>query len=167
MKRLRIEHTTGFDYPGEVGASYNEARMLPTTSDSQFVLSSQLDIEPSTNVNYYVDYFGTRVAAFDVLSPHGALTITARSLVEVRPRPIEHADISWDALAALRETARERHVEGFMLKRRTSPYGTGRRKGSTARRSTHSHFGSAAVESGCASAITSTMPTTALPSLEW
>ena len=59
MKRLRIEHTTGFDYPGNVGASYNEARMLPTTSDSQFVLSSQLDIEPSTAVNYYVDYFGT------------------------------------------------------------------------------------------------------------
>ncbi|GAA1995496.1 transglutaminase family protein [Microbacterium ulmi] len=99
MKRLRIEHATGFSYQGDVSASYNEARMLPGSTDSQFVLSSQLDIEPSTSVNQYVDYFGTRVAAFDVLSPHTELRITARSLVEVRPRPLEHHDVSWDALA--------------------------------------------------------------------
>lgn len=104
MMRLRIEHATGFTYQGEVGASYNEARMLPSSTDSQFVLSSQLDIEPSTSVNQYLDYFGTRVASFDVLAAHSALSITARSLVEVRPRPLEFTDISWDALA--REAAR-------------------------------------------------------------
>jgi len=98
MKRLRIEHQTGFSYQGDVSASYNEARMLPTSTDSQFVLSSSLDIEPSASVNQYVDYFGTRVAAFDVLSPHSALTISARSLVEVRPRSMEHVDITWDGL---------------------------------------------------------------------
>lgn len=100
MKRLRIEHQTGFSYPGDVTASYNEARMLPGSTDSQFVLSSSLDIDPSTSVNQYVDYFGTRVAAFDVLSPHSSLQITARSLVEVRPRPLEHVDLTWEALAA-------------------------------------------------------------------
>lgn len=99
MKRLRIEHATGFAYQGDVGASYNEARMLPSSTDSQFVLSSQLDIEPSTSVNQYVDYFGTRVAAFDVMAGHSALNITARSLVEVRPRPLAHSDMSWDGLA--------------------------------------------------------------------
>ena len=36
---------------------------------------------------------------------------------------------SWDDLAALRETSRERHVEGFMLKRLSSPYRTGRKRG--------------------------------------
>ena len=77
MKRLRIEHQTGFSYLGDVSASYNEARMLPGSTDSQFVLNSSLDIEPSTSVNQYVDYFGTRVAAFDVLSPHAELNITA------------------------------------------------------------------------------------------
>ena len=35
----------------------------------------------------------------------------------------------WDALAALREQSRERHVEGLMLKRWTSPYRPGRRRG--------------------------------------
>lgn len=121
MKRLRIEHQTGFAYPGDVVASYNEARMLPVSTDSQFVLSSSLDIEPSTSVNQYVDYFGTRVAAFDVLSPHSGLTITARSLVEVRPRPIEHADITWEALHE--EASRSiTTVEQLTQTRRTTPH---------------------------------------------
>ncbi|WP_438354396.1 transglutaminase family protein [Microbacterium sp. CJ88] len=120
MKRLRIEHSTGFSYPGDVTASYNEARMLPGSTDSQFVLSSSLDIEPSTSVNQYVDYFGTRVASFDVLSPHSALQITARSLVEVRPRPLEHADMSWDELAA-EAPRRIGTVEQLVQTRRTRP----------------------------------------------
>ncbi|MBN9179399.1 MAG: transglutaminase family protein, partial [Microbacterium sp.] len=121
MKRLRIEHATGFAYHGDVSASYNEARMLPGTTDSQFVLSSSLDIEPSTSVNSYVDYFGTRVSAFDVLSPHSELKITARSLVEVRPRPVEHGGLTWDDLAA--QTARGIDtVEQLVQTNRTRPH---------------------------------------------
>jgi DNA ligase-1 len=43
----------------------------------------------------------------------------------VSPR-VEAAD--WKAYAALRDTARERRVEGFMLKHRLARYGVGRRK---------------------------------------
>jgi len=121
MMRLRIEHTTGFAYQGDVGASYNEARMLPTSTDSQFVLSSQLDIEPSTSVNYYLDYFGSRVAAFDVLAGHRALEITARSLVEVRPRPLEFPEISWERLAA-ESTRSIGTVEMLGQSARTAPH---------------------------------------------
>jgi transglutaminase-like putative cysteine protease len=121
MKRLRIEHSTGFAYQGDVTASYNEARMLPGTTDSQFVLSSSLDIEPSTSVNSYVDYFGTRVSAFDVLSPHSELTITARSLVEVRPRPIEHAGTTWAELADVVSRSLET-VEQLTQTNRTRPH---------------------------------------------
>lgn len=121
MMRLRIEHTTGFAYQGDVGASYNEARMLPISTDSQFVLSSQLDIDPSTSVNYYLDYFGTRVAAFDVLAGHRALEITARSLVEVRPRPLEFPALGWERLAA--ESARSiGTVEMLGQSARTAPH---------------------------------------------
>jgi DNA ligase-1 len=35
----------------------------------------------------------------------------------------------WQALAVLREQSRARGVEGFMLKRRDSPYGVGRKRG--------------------------------------
>jgi len=121
MKRLRIEHATGFSYQGDVGASYNEARMLPSSTGSQFVLSSQLDIAPSTSVNHYVDYFGTRVAAFDVLAPHSALDITARSLVEVRPRPLETSDMTWEQLQ--READRQiATVEMMSQTTRTAPH---------------------------------------------
>ncbi|MDE0546607.1 transglutaminase family protein [Microbacterium sp. C7(2022)] len=142
MKRLRIEHQTGFGYQGEVSASYNEARMLPGSTDSQFVLNSSLDIEPSTSVNQYVDYFGTRVAAFDVLSGHGSLTITAKSLVEVRPRPIEHVEYSWADLerdsSKLIET-----VEQLSQTNRTRPHAE---VADLARRiaSEHTHPGEAA-----------------------
>jgi len=121
MKRLRIEHETGFAYEGAVSASYNEARMLPGTTDSQFVLSSSLEIEPSTAVNSFVDYFGTRVSSFDVLSPHRGLRITARSLVEVRPRPIEHSGLTWERLAT--EAARSiTTVEQLSQTPRTQPH---------------------------------------------
>ena len=121
MKRLRIEHQTGFSYQGEATASYNEARMLPVSTDSQFVLNSSLDIEPSTSVNQYVDYFGTRVAAFDVLTPHSSLTITARSLVEVRPRPLEHIDLTWEELAREADRSLET-VEQLSQTSRTRPH---------------------------------------------
>jgi DNA ligase 1 len=46
----------------------------------------------------------------------------------IRLSPLVNAS-SWRDLAALREEARDRGVEGFMLKHRESAYGTGRRKG--------------------------------------
>ena len=121
MKRLRIEHATGFSYQGDVSASYNEARMLPSTTDSQFVLSSSLDIEPSTSVNSYLDYFGTRVSAFDVLSPHADLKITARSLVEVRAQPIDHVDMTWERLAEEADRSVQT-VEQLVQTPRTAPH---------------------------------------------
>lgn len=121
MKRLRIEHQTTFAYHGDVSTSYNEARMLPGSTENQFVLSASLDIEPSTSVNQYVDYFGTRVTSFDVLAPHSTLTLTARALVEVRPRPFEPDDMTWDQLA--REAARSVEVvEQLSQTPRTAPH---------------------------------------------
>lgn len=46
MKRLRVTHSTGYRYSGEVSASYNEARMLPASGARQLVLHSALDVEP-------------------------------------------------------------------------------------------------------------------------
>jgi DNA ligase-1 len=46
----------------------------------------------------------------------------------IRASPVVRA-ASWDEFGRLRAESRERGVEGFMLKRLTSPYGVGRRKG--------------------------------------
>ncbi len=55
------------------------------------------------------------------------LEVAAGAVDGMQLSPIE-ARGSWTELAALRESSRERGVEGFMLKHRAARYGTGRRK---------------------------------------
>jgi transglutaminase-like putative cysteine protease len=113
-------HKTGFSYQGQVKASYNEARMLPSTTDGQFVLSSTIEIQPTASQHAYVDYFGTRVTAFELLTPHQELSLQASSLVEVRPRAHAEASTSWDDLpgiAGLRLETQEQTAQT----RRTEP----------------------------------------------
>jgi transglutaminase-like putative cysteine protease len=107
MNRLRIRHSTGFSYAGEVTASYNEARMLPTSADGQLVLFSHLEISPVSNTHNYVDYWGTRVSSFEILAAHRELALTATSLVEVRPRRQPDQSLSWDELAVAVEASTE------------------------------------------------------------
>ncbi|GAA4679450.1 transglutaminase family protein [Frondihabitans cladoniiphilus] len=99
MSRLRIRHVTGFQYEGEAKASYNEARMLPASTENQFVLSSNLRIEPNSGAHEYLDYWGTRVSSFEVLQPHRQLSLTATSLIEVRSAPHPEHSFGWDDLA--------------------------------------------------------------------
>lgn len=120
MNRLRIKHMTGFHYGGDVTASYNEARMLPSSADGQLVLYSNLEILPMSGHHSYVDYWGTRVSSFEILTPHKELALTATSLVEVRPRVHEAHAATWDELAALVETSTE-NIEHSKQTRRTDP----------------------------------------------
>jgi DNA ligase-1 len=80
--------------------------------------------------------------AYDLLEDGGA-DIRARPLSErrsrlrqrlegVSPRLLLSPEVeapSWEGLAALRDEARRRNVEGLMLKRLASPYQAGRRRG--------------------------------------
>jgi transglutaminase-like putative cysteine protease len=100
MSRMRVKHRTGFTYGGEVTASYNEARMLPSSGDGQFVLFSHLDISPMSSSHGYVDYWGTRVNSFEILTPHRELALTATSLVEVTRQQHETHLSGWHELAA-------------------------------------------------------------------
>lgn len=120
MNRLRIKHKTGFSYGGEVTASYNEARMLPVSSEGQLVLYSNLEILPISANHGYVDYWGSRVASFEILTPHTELALTATSLVEVRPREYVDSAIGWEDLADAAERATE-FVEQRGQTRRTAP----------------------------------------------
>lgn len=120
MNRLRIKHMTGFHYGGDVTASYNEARMLPVSSDGQIVLFSNLEILPISSHHNYVDYWGSRVSSFEILTPHKQLSLTATSLVEVRPRPHGDSGLTLNELAI--EAARTTDtVEQLRQTRRTAP----------------------------------------------
>jgi transglutaminase-like putative cysteine protease len=120
MNRLRIRHVTGFHYGGDVTASYNEARMLPVSADGQLVLYSNLEIQPVSSQHGYVDYWGSRVSSFEVLTPHKELSLTANSLVEVRPRDHDDTCLPWDELAIAAERATQ-YVEQLPQTRRTAP----------------------------------------------
>lgn len=84
-----------------------------------------------------------RVLAYDLLELDGAdlrtrplherrgaldalLNATASPVVQISPRIVT---ANWEDAASLREEARERGVEGFMLKRKDSPYRHGRKRG--------------------------------------
>ncbi len=120
MNRLRIKHVTGFEYAGDVTASYNEARMLPVSSDGQLVIASQLDVAPVGAAHSFVDYWGTRVTSFDVLTPHRQLSLTATSVVEVRPRIVAQAVEDWSTLASA-SLALGSTVEQLELTKLTTP----------------------------------------------
>jgi transglutaminase-like putative cysteine protease len=120
VNRLRIKHMTGFHYGGDVTASYNEARMLPVSSDGQLVLFSNLEILPISSHHSYVDYWGSRVSSFEILTPHRELALTATSLVEVRSRPHGESGISWADLAVEVERTTD-SVEQLKQTRRTNP----------------------------------------------
>jgi len=120
VSRIRIRHTTGYRYEQPAVASYNESRMLPSTSDGQFVIYSNLDIRPNTSANTYEDYWGTKVVSFDVLAPHTELQLTATSLVEVRPRLTGGHDLSWEQLEKVSMRATQ-YVEQLGQTVRTRP----------------------------------------------
>lgn len=120
MNRLRIRHITGFHYGGDVTASYNEARMLPVSAEGQLVLFSNLEILPMSSHHSYVDYWGSRVSSFEILTPHQELSLTATSLVEVRPRSHQETSVDWTALAIAAEGTTDT-VEQLKQTRRTAP----------------------------------------------
>jgi len=120
MKRLRIKHSTGFSYGGDVTASYNEARMLPASVESQLVLFSNLEILPISSQHNYVDYWGSRVASFEVLTGHKELSLTSTSLVEVHEREHESECMSWADLTAAAQLSMDA-VDNLRQTRRTDP----------------------------------------------
>lgn len=82
--RLRIEHTTTFEYSTPARASYNEVRQTPLSTSRQTTLESGIRTTPHALQNAYWDYWGTQVVSFNVDAPHDALTIKGRALVETQ-----------------------------------------------------------------------------------
>lgn len=97
--RLQIVHSTRYRYSAPVSQSYNEARLEPRSDRHQAVLSSRVEVEPSTRVVRHVDYWGSVVHHFDVQVPHQELSVVGRAVVETGTAPVEPGDASWADLA--------------------------------------------------------------------
>jgi transglutaminase-like putative cysteine protease len=119
-QRLGIVHTTGFHYPGQVLASYNEARMTPLTTPLQVTLDHRIEVTPGASTFTYRDYWGTQVTAFELRVPHDQLTVTARSVVWTFPADGSEASASaWADLTS--DACRDRYAELLAPTQRTQP----------------------------------------------
>jgi transglutaminase-like putative cysteine protease len=104
--RVSIDHKTGFHYETGVASSYNEARMIPATTELQTVWTSRINIDPNPWSFTYTDYWGTQVTTFEVHEPHNRLSVHAQSVVETRGderpwdanRQAAENDLGWPAL---------------------------------------------------------------------
>ncbi|MFE3851766.1 transglutaminase domain-containing protein [Streptomyces griseorubiginosus] len=108
-RRLRIEHVTEVAYAQPAASSHNEVRMTPLTLPAQTTLDARVTVNPTTPTWTYWDYWGTQVTGFDLMDPHGRLTITASSLVETTPPEPLPAAPSWAEVAE--RVARSRLLE--------------------------------------------------------
>lgn len=98
-RRLRIKHVTKVSYAQPAASSHNEVRMTPLTLPAQTTLDARVTVNPTTPTWSYWDYWGTQVTGFDLMDPHGQVTITASSLVETsRPEPLP-APPTWAEVA--------------------------------------------------------------------
>ena len=99
--RLKVRHTTTYEYSAVVHASYNEARISPLDTANQFTLEHRVEVHPAANLFRYRDYWGSRVHSFDLHQPHTELTVVGTSLVETAQRTPNLDDtVVWDAIDA-------------------------------------------------------------------
>jgi hypothetical protein len=98
---LRVRHTTAFSYSRVVHASYNEARISPLDTASQFTLEHRVEVHPATNLFRYRDCWGSRVHCFDLHQPHTELSVVGTSLVETAQRtPVLDETVARDGACA-------------------------------------------------------------------
>lgn len=85
--RYNLRHLTEYRYPQPVANSYNLACLTPRQLSYQQVEQTQLDVEPyPSEVQQRLDYFGNTQHFIHLQSPHLQLSVTANSIVNVRPR---------------------------------------------------------------------------------
>jgi transglutaminase-like putative cysteine protease len=116
--RLRVDHSTGYQYDTEVAASYNEARLTPQTDPRQLTIEARVETAPVAAQYRYWDYWGTQVTAFEVQEPHEALEVVVRSVVETEDAdaiPVDGPD--WAYLRS--DQLRDEHCEWLTATPRT------------------------------------------------
>lgn len=100
---FEVRHVTQYNYDEPVRESVMELRMQPRSGHGHHLITSELDIDPPSQIFAYSDGWGNTVKFFDVPFPHKRLTITARSVVETDPPPPTPEALTlaeWDKLAS-------------------------------------------------------------------
>jgi transglutaminase-like putative cysteine protease len=94
-----VEHVTRYDYGAPVAHAHHLLHLTPRDHGWQTTLSHTADVLPNTaHVQQDFDNFGNQLTRMELDHPHQQLDITARSRLEIQPRPaLEAADtVSWE-----------------------------------------------------------------------
>lgn len=98
-RRYRIKHITTYTYSDRVSSSYGRGFLAPRDMDGQHCAEKSVTVEPPpTDQSFGVDVYGNEDVYFHVTHDHEKLVVTADSLVEVYPRPVDETT-SWPATA--------------------------------------------------------------------
>jgi transglutaminase-like putative cysteine protease len=103
--KYRVAHTTAYRYDEEVSSSYGQFHLLPRELPGQRCARSEVVIEPRPD-DYLErsDFFGNRMAYFEIRSSHLNLSVGTTSWIEVATAfrqqaaaAIDEAGIVWEA----------------------------------------------------------------------
>jgi transglutaminase-like putative cysteine protease len=81
--KLRVEHTTLFEYEAPVYETATEVRLQPGEDPNSplRVLSFTLTVAPSAKISHYKDFYGNNVHHFNLLQSHKRVEIVAVTVV--------------------------------------------------------------------------------------
>lgn len=82
MKRLRITHTTRYEYANPVLFGPHRLMIRPRDSHDLRLLSAMIDVAPAAKLVWYHDVFGNSIAQATFSEPAATLTIVSALLVE-------------------------------------------------------------------------------------
>lgn len=101
MPFYKIQHITRYTYPNPVIDSMNQILLYPIQDEHQEVQKHELLISSKPLVEEFFDHFGNKVGIFNIIKPHGELTI--QSLIEIHTQTIEFPDETQPAEAHWQE----------------------------------------------------------------
>jgi transglutaminase-like putative cysteine protease len=103
--KYRVAHTTAYHYEEDVSSSYGQIYLPPRELPGQRCPRSEVVIDPApADYTERSDFFGNRMAYFEISTTHRELSVTTTSWIEVagaaRRQPvaaIEAAGTTWEA----------------------------------------------------------------------
>ena len=107
VQRYRVEHRTSYSYGAAMTDGYTVACLVPRPRPWQQVLESTVSVEPHPSEHdSYLDAFGNLIHEFGVHEPHRAVTVTARSVVDLGTPDVPDDDTPWEGVVASLDQAR-------------------------------------------------------------
>jgi transglutaminase-like putative cysteine protease len=85
--KLEIVHSTRYRYSGPIAETVMEVRLQPMDGNGQRCLDFKLELTHGIKPRSYVDGFGNHVHYFNLVRPHGGLSVVSHSTVETGLEP--------------------------------------------------------------------------------